>query len=145
MAAIVMNTLTGAVSEYDGFDFQSITPTQAGSATGLFTLGGDLDGDALIVAEFGVGQTLMGSDKKKHPRTLYFSMHGTGDAELDIESPTTTVTYYFPVRESGESRVVPGRGTRENYLGFTARKPDGADFRIDKIRVLFHESALRRV
>ena len=37
---VAMNTLTGAVSEYTGFGFQSITPTHAGSTTGLFTLGG---------------------------------------------------------------------------------------------------------
>ena len=37
--AIVMNTLTGAVSEYDNFGFQAVTPTMAGNATGLYALG----------------------------------------------------------------------------------------------------------
>ena len=39
MTAITLNTLTGAVSEYTRHDFQSITPTHGGSATGLLHRG----------------------------------------------------------------------------------------------------------
>lgn len=42
MNTIVLNTLTGAVSEYD-WPFQSLTPTHAGDVTGLYALGGDTD------------------------------------------------------------------------------------------------------
>ena len=50
MNTIACNTLTGAVSEYTGFGFQSLTPTHAGSANGLFALGGDTDAGLPIVA-----------------------------------------------------------------------------------------------
>ena len=43
MNAIVCNTLTGAVSEYTRHTFQSVTPTHAGSASGLYAFGGDTD------------------------------------------------------------------------------------------------------
>ena len=46
MKTLVLNTLTGAVSEYDNFEFDAITATHAGSATGLYALGGDLDDTA---------------------------------------------------------------------------------------------------
>ena len=56
MNAIAFNTMTGAVSEYTGFGFQSITPTHAGSSTGLFTLGGDTDAGLPIVATVTTGK-----------------------------------------------------------------------------------------
>ena len=37
MTAIVMNTITRAVGEYD-WEFESITPTHAGSALALYQL-----------------------------------------------------------------------------------------------------------
>jgi hypothetical protein len=50
MTAIVMNTLTGAVTEYD-WTFTSLSAKHASDANGLCTLGGDTDAGAAITGE----------------------------------------------------------------------------------------------
>lgn len=143
--AIVMNTLTGAVSEYDNFQFQSITPTVAGSATGLFALGGNTDLGLPIVSRVLTGKTLFGASVKKFLDLIYFSLLGSGTSSLIVQGAIAAYVYTFPVRAPGESRVRPGRGIRENYLAFGYSNTDGADFRLDRIEVLVNASQNRRV
>ena len=145
MNTIVLNTLTGAVSEYTNFAFHAVTPTHAGSATGLFAFGSDLDIDQPIVSDVRTAKKLISSTLKKHMELVYFAMQGSGTSELTVFGNAGQWTYPFPVRSSGESRAVPGRGIRENYLGFGYRNPAGDAFRIDRIEVLTNESKNRRV
>src|SRR5574343_21954 len=72
MNTIVMNTLTGAVTEYD-WAFQSITPTHAGGAAGLFLLGGDKDGALPIPANVLTGKQLMDAAQKKRIPDIYYA------------------------------------------------------------------------
>ena len=145
MNTIICNTLTGAVSEYTNFAFHAVTPTHAGSATGLFAFGSDLDIDQPIVSDVRTAKRLLSSTLKKHMELVYFAMQGSGTSELTVFGNAGQWIYPFPVRSSGESRAVPGRGIRENYLGFGYRNPAGDAFRIDRIEVLTNESKNRRV
>ena len=145
MNTIVLNTLTGAVSEYTNFAFHGITPTHGGSATGLFAFGGDLDIDQPVVSDIRTAKKLVSSTLKKHMELVYFAMQGTGTSEMTVFGNAGQWSYPLPVRASGESRAVPGRGIRENYLGFGYRNPAGDAFRIDRIEVLTNESKNRRV
>ena len=145
MNTIICNTLTGAVSEYTSFAFHAVTPTHAGSATGLFAFGSDLDIDQPIVSDVRTAKRLLSSTLKKHMELVYFAMQGSGTSELTEFGNAGQWIYPFPVRSSGESRAVPGRGIRENYLGFGYRNPAGDAFRIDRIEVLTNESKNRRV
>ena len=141
---IVMNTLTGAVSEYDWL-FQSITPTHAGDASGLYLLGGDLDDTQKIVAEVMGPKTLLGESTKSRAEMVYFSVNGTGDGVMTVRGKNDEWDYDFPLRDSGESRCQPGKGIRENYLAFGFSKPDGEAFTLDRIEVLQADSKQRRV
>ena len=140
---IVLNTLVAAVTEYS-LAPQSITPTHMGDASGLYLLGGDLDGTAPIVSEIVTGKTEFGSSLKKVPQMVYFAMRGEGYGELIVRG-SEEYRYSFPVRSSGQSRCPPGKGIRENYLAFGYSNPDGDDFLIDRIEVLGAESKTRRV
>ena len=141
---IVLNTLTHAVSEYD-WTFQSVTPTHAGDATGLYALGGDLDDTQPIVAEVVTGTTLFDSSLKKHTEMVYFSMTGEGAGELIVRGKSNEYRYAFPIRASGQSRQQPGKGIRENYLAFGFSNPDGEHFQLDRIEALIAQSKTRRV
>ena len=143
--AIVMNTLTGAVSEYDNFQFQSITPTLAGNATGLYALGGSLDIDQPIVGSVVTGKTLWADLKKKFLDAVHFAMTGSGTSALKVVTQSTSYTYPFQVRAAGVSRAKPGRGIRENYLAFGYSNADGADFQLDAIEVPQQPSKNRKV
>jgi len=142
--AIVLNTLTGAVSEYSNFNFHSITPTHGGSVTGLYVLEGDLDYDAPIVSVVTTGKTLWGTTLKKSLDMIYLAIHGTGNAELTVFGNTQSYTYPFQVRPAGESRCKPGMGISENYMAFSFSNIDGADFRLDRIEVSISRSTTRR-
>ena len=145
MNTIVLNTLTGAVSEYSGFGFQSITPTHAGSASGLFALGGDTDAGQPIVATVTTGKLLWNGSLKKTAQVVYFSIKGSGTSTMTLTGENDSHSYPFPVRPDGQSRSKPGLGIRENYLAFGYSNTDGADFQLDRIEVLVAESKNRRV
>ena len=142
---IVLNTLTGAVSEYDNYPFQSITPTHAGATAGLFLMGGDTDAGQPIISSIQTGKTHWGSTLKKLLGAVYFSMKGEGNSELTVVGENASYSYSFPVRDTGESRCTTGKGIRENYLAFRYRNTDGADFALDRIEVPSSTSKTRRV
>lgn len=143
--AIVMNTLTGAVSEYENFAFQSVTPTHAGAATGLFLLGGDLDIDQPIIGSIQTGKTLIDESRKKYVEAVHFAMTGTGSGALVVAGQASTYSYSFQIRPAGVSRAKSGRGIRENYLSFGLEKSDGGDFQLDRIEVQIAASINRKV
>ncbi len=145
MNAIAVNTMTGAVSEYTGFGFQSVTPTHAGSAIGLFEWGGDTDAGQPIVATVTTGKQLWGGSFKKTAQMVYFSLKGSGTSTMTVVGENASYNYLFPVRPTGESRSKPGSGIRENYLAFGYSNTDGADFQLDRIEVSVAESKTRRV
>jgi hypothetical protein len=145
MNTIVLNTLTGAVSEYTGFDFDSITSTHAGSALGLYELGGDADVLAPIVAQVVTGKTEWGDSLKKRIEMLYFTVKSDGEPEAIVRGAGEEWRYAFPARPSGQSRAKPGRGIYENLLAFGFSNPDGADFELTQIEAAIVPSSSRRV
>lgn len=145
MTAIVCNTLTGTVSEYDNFDFHAITPTHAGAATGLFQLVGDTDLGLPIVASIATGKRLWSSSLKKSMESVYLSLKGSGTSTLSVFGELSSYAYPFAVLPSGQSRCKTGRGIRENYLAFGYSNTDGSNFQLDRIEVVVSESKNRRV
>jgi hypothetical protein len=145
MTAIICNTLTGAVSEYSNFDFHAITPTHAGAATGLFAFGGNTDLDSPIVASVTTGKKLRSGSLKKSLELVYLSLKGTGTSTMSVIGESNTYAYPFAVLPAGQSRAVPGKGIRENYLAFRYSNTDGAPFQLDRIEVLVNESKNRRI
>lgn len=145
MNTIVMNTLTGAVSEYTRFGFQSITPTHAGNAVGLFEFGGNLDGDLPIISQVRTPTALRDTTLKKTLGMLYFAMKGEDSYQATVFGETDSWSYQFVARPSGQTRCQTGLGIRENYLGFGFSNPDGQYFSIDRIEALMRESKSRRV
>lgn len=146
MNTIICNTLSGAVSEYTRHDFHAITPTHAGAATGLYALGGDTDDGLPIVSTIRLPSTLQESTLKKSLGSVYLSMRGQGEAQLTVFGPDAAQwTYAFPLRSSGQTRCIVGRGIRENYLGFGLGTPQGQAFTLDRVEVPMNESKSRRI
>lgn len=148
MTAIVMNTLNGAVTEYD-WSFQSITPTHAGSAAGLHEFGGNTDAGSDIDASFLTAETSLGSTMKRRIASLYFAMMTeTADGEgLALVKGREGGEFSYPltIRDGGMSRAICGKGLRESYIAFGYENVDGAHFRIDLIEPEIIESKQRRL
>lgn len=140
MPAIVMNTRTGAVTEYDGFDdFNSITSTHAASSAGLFTLGGDTDDGEAIDATF-LGPRLGGAEVRR-PDQVNLAIRGpegsAGEVRIAAGGKSqvkgTEFAYRLAVQKSGLSRCEkPGLGLRENFLAYGYRNLAGAAFTISQ-------------
>ncbi len=141
---IVLNTLTGAVSEYSNFGFDSITPTHAASDQGLFELNGDRDGSAKIVAKVQTGKKQWGVSLKKYVDVVFFGLLGDGQGQLTVVGDQYSYQYNFDINQDGDSRAKPGRGIRENFLAFGFSNPDGQDFQLDRIECSIGQSNTRR-
>lgn len=144
MTTIVLNTLTGAVTEYTNHDFDSVTPTHAGSALGLYAFGGDADLTTPIVAAIRTGKTSWGSAFRKLLDMVFIGIKGTGQCRLAVVGESTLYEYNFPIDQGGESRCKPGRGIRETYLALGLSNPDGRDFQLDRIDAVVQSSGTRR-
>ena len=143
MTTIVMNTLNGAVTEYD-WQFQSITPRYLGDATGLYEQGGDDDDGAAIAAQVATGKSQFGTPLIKRVDEVFFSMTGDSPATLVLDV-AAVYTYPFVVSDTGVSRGLPARGLRQNYMALGFRNSAGGDFRIDKIEAVITQSDNRRL
>lgn len=147
MNTIVMNTLNGAVTEYSRFAFQSITPRLAGSALGLFALGGDTDAGEPIVGRIDTGARDWRIAQLKYVAAAYFSLRQTSGEAVFSVGVEGGRSYQYPMmlRGKGVSRAVPGRGIRENFLSFGFEVPDGQDFVLSGIEVDIRPSNTRRI
>ena len=145
MNTVVLSTLTGAVSEYTRHEFQAVTPTHGGSATGLYAFGGDTDDGAPIVSGIRLPATLRDSTLKHFIQMAYLSMQGSGSGRFTVHGAQQDWSYDFPLRPSGQTRCPVGRGIRENYLGFSLSTPAGQSFTLDRVEILASESKNRRV
>lgn len=145
MNTIVCNTLNGAVSEYTRHHFHSLTATHGGGADGLFAFGGDTDAGLPITAELRMPVTLRENTLKQLIAMVYVSMQGEGSAEFTVFGPSQNWSYPVALRPSGQTRCQPGKGIRENYLGFGISTPDGQDFTLDRVEILSVKSRTRRV
>ena len=146
MNTIVCNTLNGAVSEYTRHDFQSITPTHAGSATGLYAFGGDTDDGLPIVANIRLPRALRDTTLKKFPTLVWLSMKGAGSANLTVYGEQHEWSYSFQMQpRTGQTRCQVGRGIRENYYSLGISTPGGQAFSLDRVEVQHVESRSRRV
>ncbi|MDR0215897.1 MAG: hypothetical protein LBJ15_18140 [Comamonas sp.] len=145
MNTIVCNTLNGAVSEYTRHHFHSVTASHGGGVDGLFAFGGDTDAGLPITAELRMPVTLRENTLKQLIAMVYVSMQGEGSAEFTVFGPSQSWSYPFALRPSGQTRCQPGKGIRENYLGFGLSTPDGQDFTLDRVEILSVKSKTRRV
>lgn len=145
MSTIVLNTLNGAVTEYSGWSFDAITPTRAGSAAGLYTLGGNTDDGVSIVSVVRTGKVSRAGSFKALIDKVFLALKGSGSFSLLVGGEATEYTYAFTAAASGQSSAQPGKGIRENYLSFGFTNPSGQTFQLDAIEVPALKSPNRRV
>lgn len=144
MTTIVMNTLNGAVSEYD-WQFQSITERHGGDVTGLYAFGGGMDGVTPIDALITTPRLQWGASIKKMLDGVYFSMNSDAASLLRVHCTGADWEYPVGVSAHGTTRTTVGRGIRENYLAFSFINQGGGGFQLDRIEVREALSKSRRL
>lgn len=144
MNTIAMNTMTGSVSHYVLPEGASVQGDLVGAPTGLFQWGGDTDNGAAINCYIETGKKSWDEPRKKLIDIVFVGAKGVGQAKLTILGEQKSFDYLFQILPDGESRCVPGRGIRENYLAFGLSNTLGRSLQIDRVSVETKMSNLRR-
>jgi hypothetical protein len=152
MTTYAMNLKSNATTEYGGFDFNSMALAHDGNyyaigSSGLVKLGGDTDAGAPIEAMAGLGQTDLGTDKKKRLRAIYAGAQSVESVLVRIECEGDH--YEVPALSASEvlqqQRIDPPRGLRANVFGFDIYNQGGSSLRLSSFEVVSSASATRRI
>ena len=133
-----MNTRTGAVTEYQNYEFNSfakVGDTYVGaSATGLYELVGDDDQGLDIAARIKGGFMQFGSTRLSRLKAAYIATRGEGEFVLRIETGDGAVyDYTCSTRNMRSTKVHMGKGQRARYFAFELISTDGHDFDLDTL------------
>lgn len=140
----VINTNTNAVSQYQGWDFNSFAEfygayLAASSTQGLARLGGAQDGPNLIKAALQTAVTDFGSGHQKRVRSAYLGIAAEGTCYLQVLTDDNTERTYQLVANApglGNERVDLARGVQSRYWSFSLKSVDGSAWRLDNLEVL---------
>lgn len=132
-----MNTLTGAVSEYRNYAFDSFVEVDgrylAGNGSGLYELLGDDDNGDAIAARLQGGFLQFGGTKQSRLKAVYIAMRGEGDVFLKIETGEgASYTYRVDTRNVRNTKVHMGKGQRARYFSYELVTV-GQDFDLDTL------------
>ena len=150
--ALVLNTENNALSEYDNFDFNSLTEFNGKfigcKSDGIYSLEGDDDEGVDIDAEIAWPIYDFAEDIPKLPREAWIMGRKDGTLVLTVTSDEGDEEYPYPtaMKDSlmSEERVEFGRGLRGRFFNFTLTNEQGAFFDFNNIRILAEQSVERK-
>jgi len=138
--ALVMNPKNFAVSEYEGFSFNSFalfnSQYLAAGAAGIYVIGeASKDGSSNIDAELKTGQLAMGSAK---PRDVYLAGKSDGRMLVTLseneDTPNNAKVDYL-LETLGLDRAKVPRGMKPDYLQVGIKNVAGSDFDLDSMEI----------
>lgn len=134
----VMNTRTGAVTEYADFVFNSFAALGnryvGASEDGLFELLGDTDDGDDIIARVKGGYLQFGGTQLSRLKEAYIAATGQGSMILRIRTKDGAVYNYGvdSTRDGRSTKVHMGKGQRSRYFAFELISA-GQDFDLDTL------------
>lgn len=134
----VMNTRTGAVTEYADFVFNSFATLGnryiGASEDGLFELLGDTDDGDDIIARVKGGYLQFGGTQLSRLKEAYIAATGQGSMILRIRTKDGEVYNYgvASTRDGRSTKVHMGKGQRSRYFAFELISA-GQDFDLDTL------------
>jgi hypothetical protein len=136
----VMNSRTGAVTEYSNYAFNSFARIGhkyiGASDSGLYELVGDDDDGTDIVAQLKSGFAQWAGTRHTLMKGIYLGVRGEGDFVLKIITGEGNITHYGVSTRNGRStKVNIGKGLRSRYFAFELIS-DGQDFDFDTIEFI---------
>jgi hypothetical protein len=141
--AMVMQTETGALSDYLNFPFNSLCMFNGqyfgASAEGLFVLAGDNDNGALIQAAARVGITDFGTSFLKRIDRCYVGYRTDGNLVIRIFTDEVNIRDYLLTAygkdglHGNHTRI--GKGVAARYWQFELRNQNGANFELNALEL----------
>lgn len=136
-----VNTVTGATTEYDNFEFNSFAPMGqrylAANSSGLYALDGDTDDGTDIIARIKSGLLQLTGARFTSFRGAYVATRTDeeGASQFFLKLVTgdgAERTYTVNVRDQETTKVHLGRGLRARYMSFELIST-GQDFDLDSL------------
>lgn len=136
-----INTITGAVTEYENYEFNSFAQLGVhylgASEGGLYALDGDDDEGDPIIARLKSGMLQFGGSLYSGIKAAYIGMRSTEGSVvyLKIETKTEGTRVYKGVVQPETTKVRLGKGLRARYYSWEL-VTTGQDFDLDNIEFL---------
>lgn len=152
LRAMVVNSITSAVTEYDSFEFDSFCQiggvTYAAGTDGIYEMDTGLTDDgAAIDASFESGCLDFKSEYLKRFESLYAAYRTTGDLHVTVSTDEgreyTYVMRYDGVQTLKQRRVPIGKGLKGKYWTIRVANVNGSGFGLDTMNALAHETVRR--
>jgi hypothetical protein len=144
MSALVMNTQTGALSQYVNYPFNSMAMFNGvylgASAEGLFVLAsGDLDNATFIQAAAKLNTTDFGTSFLKRIDRCYVGYRADGNLTLRVYTDEVNIRDYVIEAYGKEglhgNHTRIGKGLAARYWQFELRNQNGADFQLNALEL----------
>lgn len=138
----VLNTENEAITQYDNYNFNSISNNMGAMSDGIYELSGEDDEGTAIAAHFKT--SLMDFKSSIHKQCPYAYIGLTSDGELMLKTITEQhgkknerwYKFNHPKDAMDTARVQLGRGVKSRYWQYEISNISGADFDIDSIELL---------
>ncbi len=133
----VVNTMTGATTEYTNYNFNSFAQIGhkylGASTAGLFELNGDDDAGTDIIAHLKGGFAQFNGSRYTGFKAAYLGMRGTGEFFFKLDAGDgSTYTYKIVAQDMQTTKVQLGKGLRARYFAYELIST-GQDFDLDSI------------
>lgn len=133
----VVNTRTGAVTEYENFDFNSFCQNGVhylgATKDGLYILDGEDDAGTPTLAHLRSGFAQFGGSRYTSFKAAYLGIRGDGNIFLKLDTGDgRAYTYRTVVQNQQSTKVRFGKGLRARYFAFELIT-EGQDFDLDTI------------
>jgi hypothetical protein len=141
---MAMNLKTGAISEYQGYQFNSMVEFNGrmigASASGLFFLDGSSDNGAEIHSSITTGKSDFGAKSMKRLTDAYLSCQSTEPVTLTVEMDEHEAYDYDIHPEDSttmrQHKADLGRGMKSRYYQFIISNTVGSDMELDSLEVV---------
>jgi hypothetical protein len=137
-----VNTRTGAVTEYENFDFNSFAQSGvhylAASSNGLYILDGDDDAGTSIVSRLKSGYLQFGGALYAGIKAAYLGVRAEAGSTIYLKIETATEgTYVYKgvVQNEQTTKVRLGKGLRARYYSWELETV-GQDFDLDTVEFI---------
>lgn len=136
----VVNSRTGAVTEYQNFAFNSFARMGhkylGASSSGLYELNGDDDAGTDIVSRIRSGFAQFGASRFSGFKAAYLGIRATGDLVFRLVYADDTVTSYaVKARDMETVKVQLGKGVRARYIAYELEST-GQDFDLESVELV---------
>lgn len=152
MTTYCIDPYSGATTEYENFNFNSLCLAHDGNyygvtSTGIFALGGDYDVAEPIRSMVGFGSSDLEQPFKKHLSVQYAAASSETPLLSRVITDSMDYSYESQVRQEGVhmEKFILGKGLRSVYFGFELYNTCGGAFELISLTTLASQSKTRRI